>query len=130
VALALQTIYLLVQSAIGTSAQGAEVDALEARITKEKKRLFAIVKDQIGSIQYEMMMDKSDQQDRISRYDATCEEDFKYIDYDKEFVACINDYVIQPFGKQLNQDLLELFSKRLDLGEVILKSLRDSANAR
>lgn len=46
-------------------------------MNKEKKRLFGIVKDQIGSIQYELDMDKSDQQDRISRYDAAADgEDF------------------------------------------------------
>lgn len=75
-------------------------------------------------------MDKSDQQDRMARYEATTDDDILYIDYDREFAAYVNDYVIQPFGKTLNQDLMDLFQKRLDLGEGILKSLKDAANLR
>jgi hypothetical protein len=32
--------------------------------------------------------------------------------------------MVKPFGKVLNQDLMELFQQKLDLSEVILRELR------
>lgn len=51
-----------------------------------------------------------------------------YVDYEKEFASLVQDFVITPFGKSLNQDLLELFSSHsLDLKESLVKELRAAA---
>lgn len=40
----------------------------------------------------------------------------------------ILDFVVKPFGKTLNQDLLEIFIQKLDLNEALIKELKASAN--
>lgn len=67
---------------------------------------------------------KSDQNDLMKE---AVPEDFVYIDYDKEFAEMVSQYVIKPFGKALNQDLLEVFTLKLDLNEAIVKNLKASA---
>ena len=40
-------------------------------------------------------------------------------------------FIVKPFGKALNQDLLEMFSpEKLDLSEALTKELKASAVAR
>lgn len=38
------------------------------------------------------------------------------------------EFVVKPFGKTLNQDLLDLFIQKLDLSEALIKELKASAN--
>lgn len=83
----------------------------------EKKQALLIVERQLQSIQYELQMDKSDMQDKITQG----AEDVEFIDYDKEFALYIEDFLIKPFGRTLAQDLMDLLTKRLDLSESIIK---------
>ena len=50
---------------------------------------------------------KSDQNDILQN---AVPEDFQYVDYDKKFTEFVSQFIVQPFGKQLNSDLMELFS--------------------
>lgn len=93
------------------------MDELEKRVVKEKGKCIKLVEKAIQGLQFEIELDKSDQDDRLQK-DGMIDSDYQYIDYAKEFFTLIHDFVIQPFGKGLNQDLLELFSpERLDLNE-------------
>ena len=71
-------------------------------------------------------MRKSDQ---ATMLEQVLPENFQYIDYDKQFHNLVLDYIIKPFGGQgtLNQDLVELFTQRLDLSEALIKELKASA---
>ncbi len=57
---------------------------------------------------------KSEQQDKIEKDPSIDEE---YVDYVKRFHELISQFIIRPFGKSLNQDLIELLSQKLDLNE-------------
>ena len=57
---------------------------------------------------------KSEQQDKIEKDPSIDEE---YVDYVKHFHGLISQFIIRPFGKSLNQDLIELLSQKLDLNE-------------
>ena len=105
--------------------RAADVDELEKRVAKEKRKGFALVEKALGVIQYELQMDKSDQTDRMALASST--EDFQYVDYDQEFARLIRDFIIAPFGKTLNQDLHELFTSKLDLSEALVKELKAAA---
>ena len=48
---------------------------------------------------------------------------------DTKFWKMINEYVIIPFGKRLNQELTEVFIK-LDFPERAIKGLRESNDGR
>jgi hypothetical protein len=65
---------------------------------------------------------KSDQNDVLQN---AVSDDFQYIDYDKRFNEFVIKFIIIPFGKPLNQDLMELFSQqKLDLNETLIKDLK------
>ena len=46
-----------------------------------------------------------------------------YMDYDAKFHRDVLDFVITPFGRRLNQDLVEVCAK-LDFPEKILRDLK------
>ena len=46
-----------------------------------------------------------------------------YVDPLVKFNKIIEDFIIKPFGKKLNQDLIELFTK-LDFSEKVIKDLK------
>lgn len=50
---------------------------------------------------------KSDQVDVLQN---AVSDDFEYVDYDKSFAEFVIKFIVLPFGKPLNQDLMELFS--------------------
>jgi hypothetical protein len=65
---------------------------------------------------------KSDQNDVLQN---EVSDDFQYIDYDKCFSEFVIKFIVTPFGKPLNQDLMELFSQqKLDLSETLIKELK------
>jgi hypothetical protein len=54
-------------------------------------------------------MRKSDQNDELKQ---AVPDDYKYVDYDKEFGQLISTFVTKPFGQvpSLNQDLHDLYT--------------------
>ncbi len=74
-------------------------------MTKEKRKCFQLVEKALSALLFEIEMDKSDQTDRydqIAKTDPSALENMIFIDYDKEFQKIIIDYVVKPFGKDLN----------------------------
>ena len=65
---------------------------------------------------------KSDQDDLLQK---AVSDDFVYVDYDKSFAEFVIKFIVLPFGKPLNQDLMELFSsQKLDFNESLIKELK------
>lgn len=95
---------------------------MEKRISKEKRKCLQAVEKHMQTIQFSYQMLKSDQNDVLQN---AVSDDFQYIDYDRCFGEFVIKFIVTPFGKPLNQDLMELFSQqKLDLNESLIKELK------
>ena len=100
-----------------------KIDKVEKRISKEKKKTLGLIKKWLSSIQmfYELL--KQEQQDQQDRACRDQEEEFQIVEADEQFAQSVKSLVIEPFGKRLNQDLIELFQD-LELPEKFLQDLK------
>lgn len=89
----------------------------EKRLTKEKQKSLKLIKKQLQQLQLEYQML------RVEVDTITISSQEVYVDPLVKFNKIIEDFIIKPFGKKLNQDLIELFTK-LDFSEKVIKDLK------
>ncbi|CDW85979.1 UNKNOWN [Stylonychia lemnae] len=107
-----------------SNADSSIVDNMEKISLKEKTNTIKILKKFFQSLQlqYEMMRLEYEDSNMTLKTELQ-NQDVVQIDPTQKFNALIRDFVIEPFGKLLNADIIQIFNE-LDFPDKIIQELK------